>query len=84
MNEAKVAIKSELDDMAKRCPDFRMSAGIELRWDKIELQKSLFIWRVFASGLGQSKAVCGLALMSHLPDGVGGVTGAVLVTNEAV
>lgn len=28
--------------------------------------------------------MCGLALMSHLPDGVGGVTGAVLVTNEAV
>lgn len=28
--------------------------------------------------------MCGLALMSHLPHGVGGITGAVLVTDEAV
>lgn len=38
----------------------------------------------FASGLGQGEAVCGLALMSHLPHGVGGITGAVLVTDEAI
>lgn len=28
--------------------------------------------------------MCGLALMSHLPHCVGGITGAVLVTDEAV
>lgn len=38
----------------------------------------------FASELGRSEAVCGLALTSHLPHGVGGITGAVLVTDEAV
>lgn len=38
----------------------------------------------FASGLCGSEAVCGLALMSHLPHGVAGITGAVLVTDEAV
>lgn len=38
----------------------------------------------FTSGFGQSEAVCGIALMSHLPHSVGGITGAVLVTDEAV
>ena len=37
-----------------------------------------------ASGLGQSEAVCGSRLISHLPRGVGGITGAVLVTDEAI
>lgn len=37
-----------------------------------------------AAGLGQNEAVCGKVLMSHLPHGVGGITGAVLVTDEAI
>ena len=28
--------------------------------------------------------VCGPVQMSHLPDGVGGITGAILVTDEAI
>lgn len=37
-----------------------------------------------ASGLGQSEAACGTALIAHLPHGVGGITRAVLVTDEAI
>lgn len=38
----------------------------------------------FALAFGQSEAVRDITLMSHLPHGVGGITGAVLVTDEAI
>lgn len=59
----------------------RAKDGTKLSW------RSLYSYGAtggFASGLGQSKAVCGLALMSHLPYSVGGITGAVLVTDETI
>lgn len=75
--------------MARRGPDSRMS--LELRWSQIGLQKSLFLrsWGGRGGGglnqeLGQGESVCGTAQMSHLPHSVGGITGAVLVTDEAI
>lgn len=41
-------------------------------------------WVGVRGGLGQGEAVCGTAQMSHLPHSVGGITGAVLVTDEAI
>lgn len=80
MNEAKVAIKSLLKDMVRRGPDLTISAGLALRCSKIwEL-----LWRWSDSRLGQSEYVCYIAQISHLPHSVGGITGAVLVTDETI